>query len=65
MNYNCYNNKNRKYSKHVWIIGKLIDYIAGLQQEDGSFAGDCWGEIDTSIFRKKNKVICLNILLLF
>jgi geranylgeranyl transferase type-2 subunit beta len=25
----------------------LIDYIAGLQQEDGSFAGDCWGEIDT------------------
>jgi geranylgeranyl transferase type-2 subunit beta len=33
--------------------GKLIDYIASLQQEDGSFAGDCWGEVDTSIIIKE------------
>lgn len=26
---------------------KVIGFIAGLQQEDGSFAGDKWGEIDT------------------
>lgn len=26
---------------------KVVDFIAGLQQEDGSFAGDSWGEIDT------------------
>jgi prenyltransferase beta subunit len=26
---------------------KIASYIAGLQNEDGSFAGDEWGEIDT------------------
>lgn len=26
---------------------KVIGFIAGLQQPDGSFAGDRWGEIDT------------------
>lgn len=26
---------------------KTAAYIAGLQREDGSFAGDQWGEIDT------------------
>uniref|UniRef100_A0A671P5B1 Geranylgeranyl transferase type-2 subunit beta n=1 Tax=Sinocyclocheilus anshuiensis TaxID=1608454 RepID=A0A671P5B1_9TELE len=26
---------------------KVVDYVKGLQQEDGSFAGDKWGEIDT------------------
>lgn len=24
---------------------KLIEFIAGLQQEDGSFSGDKWGKI--------------------
>ena len=24
-----------------------MDFIAGLQQPDGSFAGDAWGEVDT------------------
>ncbi len=26
---------------------KCIEFICNLQQEDGSFAGDSWGEIDT------------------
>jgi geranylgeranyl transferase type-2 subunit beta len=26
---------------------KVASYVAGLQQKDGSFAGDEWGEIDT------------------
>ena len=26
---------------------KVVAYVAGLQQEDGSFFGDEWGEIDT------------------
>jgi geranylgeranyl transferase type-2 subunit beta len=26
---------------------KIINFIVNLQQEDGSFAGDQWGEIDT------------------
>jgi len=26
---------------------KIVRYVANLQQEDGSFAGDEWGEIDT------------------
>lgn len=25
----------------------IVNYVAGLQQSDGSFAGDKWGEIDT------------------
>jgi geranylgeranyl transferase type-2 subunit beta len=25
----------------------VASYVAGLQQPDGSFAGDKWGEIDT------------------
>lgn len=25
----------------------IVNYVAGLQQPDGSFAGDKWGEIDT------------------
>lgn len=28
-------------------IDALVSYIASLQQEDGSFAGDEWGEIDS------------------
>jgi len=26
---------------------KVVEFISSLQQEDGSFAGDKWGEIDT------------------
>uniref|UniRef100_A0A3B5MR72 Geranylgeranyl transferase type-2 subunit beta n=1 Tax=Xiphophorus couchianus TaxID=32473 RepID=A0A3B5MR72_9TELE len=28
-------------------VDKVVEYVKGLQQEDGSFAGDKWGEIDT------------------
>ena len=24
----------------------VVEYVAGLQQEDGSFVGDAWGEVD-------------------
>lgn len=27
--------------------GRVADYVAKLQQEDGSFVGDAWGEVDT------------------
>lgn len=27
-------------------VDKVVEYIKGLQQEDGSFAGDKWGEQD-------------------
>lgn len=25
-------------------VDKVVEYVKGLQQEDGSFAGDKWGE---------------------
>lgn len=28
-------------------IESLVSYVAGLQQKDGSFFGDKWGEVDT------------------
>ncbi|CAG7911425.1 unnamed protein product [Brassica rapa] len=28
-------------------VGKVSSYVAGLQNEDGSFSGDMWGEVDT------------------
>lgn len=28
-------------------IESLVSYVAGLQQKDGSFIGDKWGEVDT------------------
>lgn len=32
---------------HLLDVGKVVGYVSILQQEDGSFAGDKWGEIDT------------------
>ncbi|XP_074893503.1 geranylgeranyl transferase type-2 subunit beta isoform X3 [Buteo buteo] len=34
-------------SLHVVDVNKIVEYIQNLQKEDGSFAGDKWGEIDT------------------
>ncbi|XP_039173235.1 geranylgeranyl transferase type-2 subunit beta 2-like [Eucalyptus grandis] len=31
---------------HVLDINKVTDYIKALQNEDGSFSGDIWGEVD-------------------
>ena len=28
-------------------VDTVVSYVSQLQQEDGSFAGDEWGEIDT------------------
>lgn len=28
-------------------IESLVSYVVGLQQKDGSFVGDKWGEVDT------------------
>lgn len=28
-------------------VDKVVEYVTGLQQEDGSFVGDKWGEVDT------------------
>ena len=32
---------------HILETDKIVDFITSLQQPDGSFAGDSWGEIDT------------------
>lgn len=29
------------------LAKKVAGYVSGLQQEDGSFFGDEWGEVDT------------------
>ncbi|KAJ6662623.1 hypothetical protein lerEdw1_011760 [Lerista edwardsae] len=34
-------------SLHVVDVNKIVGYVKSLQKEDGSFAGDRWGEIDT------------------
>lgn len=34
-------------SLHVLDKENVVKFVSGLQQEDGSFAGDKWGEIDT------------------
>ena len=39
---------------------KVVEYIQGLQQEDGSFHGDKWGEVDTRF--TMCAVACLSLL---
>lgn len=39
---------------------KIANYIAGLQNEDGSFSGDGWGEIDTRF--SYCAICCLSLL---
>ncbi|XP_049989613.1 geranylgeranyl transferase type-2 subunit beta-like, partial [Alexandromys fortis] len=34
-------------SINVIDVDKVVAYVQSLQKEDGSFAGDIWGEIDT------------------
>ncbi|XP_073752597.1 geranylgeranyl transferase type-2 subunit beta isoform X3 [Callorhinus ursinus] len=34
-------------SVNVIDVNKVVEYVQSLQKEDGSFAGDTWGEIDT------------------
>ncbi|XP_044094420.1 geranylgeranyl transferase type-2 subunit beta isoform X2 [Neovison vison] len=34
-------------SINVIDVNKVVEYVQSLQKEDGSFAGDIWGEIDT------------------
>jgi geranylgeranyl transferase type-2 subunit beta len=34
-------------SKDTVNIDGVVQYVAGLQQPDGSFHGDKWGEVDT------------------
>lgn len=31
----------------VCVVVRVASYVAGLQQPDGSFTGDKWGEVDT------------------
>ena len=35
------------YDSIVIDVNKVVEYVQSLQKEDGSFAGDIWGEIDT------------------
>ncbi|KAK2645221.1 hypothetical protein Ddye_020416 [Dipteronia dyeriana] len=44
----------------VLNIDKVSNYISGLQNEDGSFYGDIWGEVDTQF--SYTAVCCLSIL---
>ncbi|KAM3712603.1 hypothetical protein ACB098_01G194300 [Castanea mollissima] len=51
---------------HTYWWNLKLYYVAGLQNEDGSFSGDIWGEVDTrfsyiaicclSILRRLNKI---------
>ncbi|OIW19192.1 hypothetical protein TanjilG_04935 [Lupinus angustifolius] len=41
-------------------VDKVTNYIVGLQNEDGSFSGDIWGEIDTRF--SYIAICCLSIL---
>lgn len=44
-------------------VEKVIKYVSSLQQSDGSFAGDKWGEIDTRF--SFCAVMCLSLLVIF
>ncbi|KAG6482073.1 hypothetical protein ZIOFF_058700 [Zingiber officinale] len=44
----------------VLDIDKVSDYVAGLQNEDGSFSGDMWGEVDTRF--SYIAICCLSLL---
>ncbi|PKA63490.1 Protein farnesyltransferase subunit beta [Apostasia shenzhenica] len=44
----------------VLDIDKLSSYVVGLQNEDGSFSGDGWGEIDTRF--SYLAICCLSLL---
>lgn len=35
-------------SVSVLDIDRVVEYVKSLQQDDGSFAGDKWGELSTS-----------------
>mmetsp|Transcript_15819 Transcript_15819/g.36288 ORF Transcript_15819/g.36288 Transcript_15819/m.36288 type:complete len:398 (-) Transcript_15819:12-1205(-) len=36
-----------EYELNQLDVEKIVDFVVSLQQKDGSFAGDQWGEIDT------------------
>lgn len=36
---------------NVIDVDKVVEYVRGLQQEDGSFAGDKWGELNEKIIQ--------------
>lgn len=38
--------KTYSYYGYCFFLISMLD-VAGLQNEDGSFSGDMWGEIDT------------------
>lgn len=37
-------------SINVIDVNKVVEYVKGLQKEDGFFVGDIWGEIDIRFF---------------
>jgi len=41
-------------------VDRVVKYTAGLQQDDGSFFGDKWGEVDTRF--SFCAVACLSLL---
>lgn len=50
-------------SLDVICIDKVVEFVSGLQQEDGSFFGDKWGEVDTRF--SFCAVACLALLVCF
>ena len=40
-------------------VDKVVEYVKGLQQEDGSFAGDKWGKITEAVQRSSISLILL------
>jgi geranylgeranyl transferase type-2 subunit beta len=44
-------------------VDRLVQYVRSLQQPDGSFSGDKWGEVDTRF--SFCAVACLSLLVWF
>jgi geranylgeranyl transferase type-2 subunit beta len=41
-------------------VDRMVQYVRGLQQSDGSFCGDKWGDVDTRF--SFCAVACLSLL---
>lgn len=48
-------------SINVIDVNKVVEYVQSLQKEDGSFAGDIWGNVNFIHATQNNNVKCLSV----
>ena len=48
---------------NVLPVDRIVQYVTRLQQPDGSFTGDKWGEVDTRF--SFCAVACLSLLVIY